>query len=422
MVKIKGRKPRKRIKKMAKPRKMRKQARPKRKIVFIVIDGLSDFSEPRTPLSSARKPNLDFFARNGLCGEILPVERKFWSDLTRASVSHLANLSLLGYDIKLEQMKRGPIEAVGADIPYQNGWLALRCNFVSVDNELKILDRRVSRNFLGLDNIARYINEHVKLDVDHIFMRTYGHRAVLILKENLSDKITDSDPYVAWEKVKRVEAISSDAERSARLVQDFIDNARQVMEYHPSNEERIKNGLPPANYIVTREAGNKLVALRSFAKRHNLSKSVCIAENGVMKGGCMLAGFDAITIPELNLEQTLKFIFENITNSLAEYDFVYAHIKGPDEPAHDGDFFRKQQVIERIDDYLGTLKDFNGVLIITSDHITSCKTKRHEYGLVPILVYGKGAGNVQRFDELSVKKGKLKMINGKKLWKIVFGR
>lgn len=402
--------------------KIKRLAKPKKKVVFLIIDGLPDLPEPRTPLSSAYKPNLDFLAKNGMCGEILPVEKKFWNETTRTSVSHLSNFCLLGYDLKLEEMKRGPLEAVGSDIPYQQGWLALRCNFVTVDNELKVLDRRVGRNSQGLDEIARYINEHVKLDVAHIFMRTYGHRAVLILKENLSDKITDSDPYFDWEKVRKVEAISPDAEKSAQLVQDFLNKARQVMEFHPANEERKKNGLPVANYIVTREAGNKLPNIKSFVKKHKISKAVCIAENGVMKGICMLAGFDAITVPELNFEKSLRFIFDNIENALAEYDFVYAHIKGPDEPAHDGDFFRKQKMIERIDDYLEIFRNFNGILILTSDHITSCKTRKHEFGAVPILIYGKGSDAVQKFDELSVKKGKLKLINGKKLWKIVFGR
>jgi 2,3-bisphosphoglycerate-independent phosphoglycerate mutase len=412
---------RKKVKKKVARARAKKLVKLKKKVVFILIDGLPDLPEERTPLSVAHKPNLDFFARNGICGEILPIEKKFWNETTRTSVSHLANFSLLGYDLKPDEMRRGPIEAIGADIPYQQGWLALRCNFVTVDNELKVLDRRVGRNFLGLDEIARYINEHVKLDVDHIFMRTYGHRAVLILKEKLSDKISDSDPYFNWEKVRKVEAYSPEAQRSAQLVQDFIDKARQVIEYHPANEQRIKHGLPPANYIVTREAGNKLPAIKSFVKKYKISRAVCIAENGVMKGSCMLAGFDAITVPELNFEQSLRFIFGNIESALAEYDFVYAHIKGPDEPAHDGDFFRKQKVIERIDDYLAALRDFKGILIITSDHITSCKTRKHEFGPVPILIYGKGSDAVQKFDELSVKKGKLKLLNGKKLWKIVFG-
>jgi len=405
-----------------KKKRVLKRAAKTKKVVFLVIDGLPDLPEGRTPLSSAYKPNLDFLAKNGICGEILPIEKKFWNETTRTSVSHLANFSLLGYDLKLEEMKRGPLEAVGSDIPYQQGWLALRCNFVTVDSELRVLDRRVGRNSQGLDEIARYINEHVKLDVPHIFMRTYGHRAVLILKENLSDKITDSDPYFDWQKVKKVEAISSEAERSAQIIQDFLDKARQLMEYHPANELRKKNGLPIANYIVTREAGNKLPNIKSFVKKYKIRKAVCIAENGVMKGSCMLAGFDAITVPELNFEKSLRFIFENVENALTEYDFVYAHIKGPDEPAHDGDFFKKQKMIERIDEYLEAFRNFNGILILTSDHITSCKTRKHEFGAVPILIYGKGSDAVQTFDEFSVKKGKLKLINGKKLWKIVFGR
>ena len=407
---------------MKKKKRVLKRAAKTKKVVFLVIDGLPDLPEGRTPLSSAYKPNLDFLAKNGICGEILPIEKKFWNETTRTSVSHLANFSLLGYDLKLEEMKRGPLEAVGSDIPYQQGWLALRCNFVTVDSELRVLDRRVGRNSQGLDEIARYINEHVKLEVPHIFMRTYGHRAVLILKENLSDKITDSDPYFDWQKVKKVEAISSEAERSAQIIQDFLDKARQLMEYHPANELRKKNGLPIANYIVTREAGNKLPNIKSFVKKYKIRKAVCIAENGVMKGSCMLAGFDAITVPELNFEKSLRFIFENVENALTEYDFVYAHIKGPDEPAHDGDFFKKQKMIERIDEYLEIFRGFDGILILTSDHITSCKTRKHEFGAVPILIFGKGVDVVQKFDELSVKKGKLKLINGKKLWKIVFGR
>ena len=394
----------------------------RKKIVFLVIDGLADTSlDHKTPLSAARKPNLDYLAKNGMVGEIIPVEKKLWSDLAGSSISHTANFGLLGYDAKQYYFRRGPIEAVGTDIPYKDGWVALRCNFCTVDNELRVLDRRVGRNSTGLDEIARYINENVHLGVNHVFIRIYEHRAVLILKENLSDKISNSDPYFDWLYVNKIEALAPEANRSAHLVQEFIDKARQVIEFHPANERRIKNGIPPANYIITREAGNKLPAIPSFTRKHRIKKAVCIAENGVMKGSCMLMGFDAVTIPELKFEASLNFIFSNISSSLAEYDFVYAHIKGPDEPAHDGDFHRKQVMIERIDEYLEDFKDFNGILIVTCDHITSCRTKRHEYGPVPILIYGKGKDKINKFDEFSVKNGRLKLIDGNKLWKLVLG-
>ncbi len=43
-----------------------------RKILFLVLDGISDRPCPelagKTPLQAAKKPNLDAFAREGVCG------------------------------------------------------------------------------------------------------------------------------------------------------------------------------------------------------------------------------------------------------------------------------------------------------------------------------------------------------------------
>ncbi|MEM5834886.1 MAG: 2,3-bisphosphoglycerate-independent phosphoglycerate mutase [Candidatus Aenigmatarchaeota archaeon] len=391
----------------------------KKKVVFLVIDGLADLPiNNKTPLSEARKPNLDYFASNGLLGQIIPVKKSYWNELTRTSVSHIANISLLGFNPYKLEIKRGPLEAVGANIPYTEGHLAVRCNFATVDKELTVLDRHIGRNFSGLDEIARTINEHVNIGVPFVFMRTYGHRAVLIIKEKLSDKITDSDPYYDGEKVRRVEPLEPEAKRSAELVQKFLDRARELIEFHPANEKRIKDGLPPANYIITREAGNKLPSLPNFSKKYKV-KAVCIAENGVMKATCLLAGFNAITVPELKFQPSLKFIFDSIDAALAEYDFVYAHIKGPDEPAHDGDFHKKREMIEEIDRKLERFRNFKGILVVTCDHITSCKTRKHEFGAVPVLVYGKGKGKSKSFNEMEAEKGKLGLITGKKLMEFI---
>jgi len=57
---------------------------------------------------------------------------------------------------------------------------------------------------------------------------------------------------------------------------------------------------------------------------------------------------------------------------------------------------------------------------LTSDHITSCVNRRHEYGAVPLLVVGLGKDKIKMFDEFSAKKGKLGLVTGKELWRIVF--
>lgn len=394
--------------------------RKKKKVIFIVIDGMADLPiGGKTPLSEAYTPNLDSLARNGLTGEILPLEKKYWSELRRASVSHLAVLSLFGYTPGRYYLRRGPLEVVGSDVPYTQGHLALRCNFVTVDEEMRVIDRRVGRNSFGLDELSRSINLHVKIGEKFVFKRTYEHRAFLLIQANLSDKITDSDPYSNWEKVKKVEPLTKEAERSAKLVQTFLDKAKEIIEYDPANEKRIKKGLSPANCIVTREAGNKLPRIKSFLKKHKIEKGVCIAENGCVKGIGLLIGLDGITVPEMKFEPTLRFIFNTIKDSLVENDLVFAHIKGPDEPAHDGDFYKKSMFLEKIDTFFEKLLDFEGILIVTCDHITSCKTKKHEFGYVPLLIHGKGKDRIRSFNEMSVKKGKLKKFNGKKLWRFV---
>jgi 2,3-bisphosphoglycerate-independent phosphoglycerate mutase len=72
------------------------------------------------------------------------------------------------------------------------------------------------------------------------------------------------------------------------------------------------------------------------------------------------------------------------------------HIKGPDEPAHDGDFNKKKEIIEAIDKYffaslLPKLDINNTVIAVTADHSTVCAIKAHSADPVPLLIAG---GNI----------------------------
>ncbi|MEM5802117.1 MAG: hypothetical protein QXQ18_01890 [Candidatus Aenigmatarchaeota archaeon] len=397
--------------------------REKKKVVFFLLDGLADIPiKNKTPLSEAKKPNIDFFAKNGVVGELNLVPKKFWQEHA-ASISPFATISLLGYDLKkFEKLRRGPLEAVGVDIPYKEGYLAIRCNFATVDTEMKVVDRRAGRSSYKLEEIARYINEHVDIGVPYTFMRVYGHRAVLIIKEKLNDNISSNDPMKTGERVKRIHALKAEAELSAKLVQEFIDKVFNVIEFHPANAERLAQNLPPANYILVREGGNVLLDLMPHFDKKWKVKPICITEPGAVRAVFMLSGFNSIKVPELDFESKLNYIFESIHEVLTEYDLVIVHLKDTDEAGHDGDFERKKEMIEEIDSWLADFKSFDGILVITTDHITSTEKKMHIQGNVPVLVYGKGKDNVGKFDEMSVKKGKLKNYNGKKLWKYIFGK
>jgi 2,3-bisphosphoglycerate-independent phosphoglycerate mutase len=94
---------------------------------------------------------------------------------------------------------------------------------------------------------------------------------------------------------------------------------------------------------------------------------------------------------------------------MSDYDFVYVHLKGPDEPGHDGDFEGKKKAIEDIDaaffSRLGELS--SSFLCITADHSTPCLAKGHTDDPVPLLISGPGvrSDGSMRFTEAYARKG-----------------
>jgi 2,3-bisphosphoglycerate-independent phosphoglycerate mutase len=378
-----------------------------KKTVLFLIDGLSDLPfEKKTPLSEAFKPNLDWFASNGKVGKLNLINQKEWNALENpsASVSHLANVSLLGYCVlKHKNLKRGPLEAIAAEINYKRGWLAFRANFATVDEDLRVIDRRAGRNSYLLDKLITEINKKLKFEIPFILKRNYVHRAALVFKEFLSSDLEPNDPFENGKKVKKVKPKHKKAKESARIVNSFLEEFYEIASKSEINKKRAKKGLLPANYLLLRDAGNDFeLLLPYFPKKWNL-KTLCISENGAMKATCMLAGFECLTIPETNFKKTLDFVFENLENVLSEYDFIYVHIKEADKYAHDKDFEGKKRVIEKIDERLEIFKKEKINLIVTCDHITSWLTGKHMQGKVPCLVYGKGKSKVKKFDEFNAK-------------------
>lgn len=154
------------------------------KLFFVVIDGMGDLPirelRNKTPLEFAETPHMDFLAKKGETGLMYTVGKGI------APESDVAVVSVLGYDPHKYHTSRGVFEAIGIGLPVKNGDLALRCNFATVDNRKKIIDRRVGRG-LKTDEAKRLsnaINEKVHLDsypADFKFASTLGHRGVLVM-------------------------------------------------------------------------------------------------------------------------------------------------------------------------------------------------------------------------------------------------
>jgi 2,3-bisphosphoglycerate-independent phosphoglycerate mutase len=408
------------------------------KLIYVVIDGLGDLPikelGSQTPLEFAETPNLDSLANKGKLGLMYTVGKGI------APESDVAVISILGYDPYKFHVGRGPLEAYGAGLEMKNGDLAVRCNFATLGQGKRIEDRRAGRNLTTEEaaELAEAVNREVKLEShpsEFTFKNTIGHRCVLVIRSKagvLSGKITNTDP--AYERVAglgvaktEVDLVlneclpleNSDAARvSARLVNEFTEKSHLVLERHEVNKKRQAEGKLKANIILTRDAGNQLPKFFSINKRYEVSFA-CLADMPVERGISRLAGMHPVELPPPSgdIEADSKLRAEKLLGLLKSYDCFYIHLKGPDEPGHDGNYKRKVQIIAAIDKFFfGKLlprMDLKETLIcVTADHSTPCNLKAHSGDPVPLLIAGANveADGLAKFSEKKCRKGSLGLL------------
>ncbi len=415
------------------------EARSILKLIYVVIDGMGDLPIEelgnRTPLEAAETPNMDFLAKNGKTGLMYTVRKGV------APESDVAVISILGYDPFKYSPGRGIIEAVGANISLKEGDLALRCNFATLGQGNRIIDRRAGRDLTieEATELSKAANEKIKLEsypADFEFKNTVGHRAVLVIrnrKKPLSSRIKNTDPAytrieelgVAKTKVKMIlkkcEPMNKtkEAKISAELVNEFTEKSHKIWQNHEINKKRAAEGKLKANVILARDAGHLLPKFFNINEKYDV-KFVSLTDMPVERGISKLAGMQTTVLPppSPDLKSDCELRVKRLLDLLPSHDCFYIHIKGPDEPGHDGKFNLKTQLISIIDKYffgrlLESINLGNVVICVTADHATPCTLKAHSDEPVPLLVCGNNieGENISKFSEKECKKGSLGVLD-----------
>ena len=339
------------------------------KVVLCVLDGLGGLPGPRgrTELEEASTRHLDRLAEYGTVGQTQP------AGIGVTVGSGPGHTALFGLDPFEFEIGRGALEATGIDFQLGPNDLAARGNLCTVDGDGNITDRRAGRVATEVTaEIAEQLSAIELPDAEVFVEAVREHRFVLVIRgEGLSPAITETDPQREAVPPLLVEAIDPAAERTAGLVNSFVEQARKLIE-----------GREQANHLLLR-GWSVRPSLPQIPELWKLRAAACTIYP-MYRGLAQLAGMDAIDGGDSIATQ-----FEALKRHWDDYDFFFVHYKATDTAGEDGDFDRKVQAIRDFDDCLPQLLALEpDVLVIAGDHSTPAVMAAHSWHPVPLLISG----------------------------------
>ena len=368
------------------------------KIVMIIMDGLGGLPlEPggKTELETARTPNLDALAEQSVLGLTVPVG----PGITPGSGP--GHLAIFGYDPIQYVIGRGAVEALGVDFDLGPNDVAARGNFCSMDSTGLLTDRRAGRIPTDVGKELGKLLRTIHIDGVEFFIETVKeHRFAFVMRApGLGDALTETDPQKIGVPALPVCALQSDSEKSARLANQFIEQACKLLaDKHPAN----------------------MILLRGFARYPKMPtypelfglRAAAIAVNGMYRGVAKLVGMQALKVDG----ETLADEFTTLEKNWNDFDFFYLHVKKTDTAGEDGDFVRKVLAIEEVDELLPRVIALKpDVIIVSGDHSSPAVLRSHSWHPVPTLLYSRyvRADGISEFGERACVRGSLGVLPAK---------
>jgi 2,3-bisphosphoglycerate-independent phosphoglycerate mutase len=379
------------------------------KIVLLVLDGVGDLAtaeQPRTPLESARTPNLDALAARSSLGRIVPVA----TGVTPGSGP--GHLALFGYDPTSPEndIGRGVLEALGLGIELGPDDVTARGNFATAHETGHLTDRRAGRiPTEECRRICERLNEALG-PIDGARVEVYpgeAHRFVLVLRgSGLSPAISDTDPQALGVAPLAATATAPEGERTAELVR------RAVARMHDAIA-----GEPKANRVLLR-GFSKLPHLPRMGELYKLRLGA-FAGYPLYRGVAWACGMKVI-----DCGKRIGDLLDRVEPLWEDFDFFFLHVKQTDQAGEDGDPDAKRETIEEVDAALPRLLALRpDVLAVTGDHSTPAPMRGHSFHPVPLLLASRVAfaDDARRFDEREALKGHLGTLPSRDLMGLLLG-
>lgn len=403
--------------------------KPAPKTILFLPDGMAD--EPvaalggKTPLQHASTPGMDRIAREGRSGTLLTLPKDF------PTSSDVANMSVLGCDLRTEYCGRGVLEAASQGIPLGPDDIAFRCNLVSVAGDGTLAD--FSGGHLAQADAEALVAELNAALADTVvrFHPGVSYRNLLILSGGghsagvTCEKPDDNPGNPVAEHLPRANEASG--ERTAALLRDLTARAAPVLAASPVNRRAVAEGRLPANGIWLWSPG-RAGAIRTLRERHGI-RSAVISAVDVIKGLGRCLGMDVLNVPGATgyVDTNYEGKAEAAIRAIQDHDFVYVHVEAIDEVSHAMDLKLKLRAIEDFDRRIvvpvmrACGRDVRYVVL--PDHPVPIRIGKHTRTPVPLAMCGPGIepDGVETFDEFAAPCGALGALFGPELMEYLFG-
>jgi 2,3-bisphosphoglycerate-independent phosphoglycerate mutase len=377
------------------------------KYLLLIPDGMADWRVKelgnKTPLEYADTPNMDFLAKEGACGLAKTIPDGFEPG------SDIANLTILGVDVRKYYTGRGPIEALAKGI---SGEIVFRCNLVYVENGIMVdySGRRISDE--EAKEVIDALNEAVKLD----FVRFYlgrSYRNLLVINKRFDEDVKTTPPH----------------DIQGKPIADYLPKGGKLADLLIELMEMSKDVLPEVTNkanMIWLWGGGKMPKFPKFKDRWGVD-GVMISEVDLLMGVGRGLGLEVVEVEGVTgyIDTNYKGLAKATLKSLKRKDFVVLHTEGTDEVGHEGDVEKKVEAIslydEKIVGYIIDRIDLEDVrIMLLPDHPTPVEVRTHVAEPVPFLLYGWKKDDVREFNEFSCKKGMFGLVDGLKLMEFMF--